>query len=344
MPNADSVYLTPSTYPGEADLLVSDFSATQAPIDTYWAVQNWNQGAKMGGYAGFQQSSDKGRLVIISIWDHPEVKQSNELVYCSPCGKFETFGGEGTGMKIMTPYQYQLDRWYRMAIRSWQDQRGTCVGQWVKDLTADQWDAIAAMRFPVQGLRLGGSLQLFQENWTATHENVREAHICNSWSRQASTGDGPGSWVPWIRQKIQGSNNLKDWDGGATAEYFWVKAGGDARPTDENGIEGSVKPTYSPDDLPAGSASIKNFQYNAGVLNLSWTSLSGHTPSFGYEIRVRDTDGTEKAFQKAISPFCSQVNVHIPGGLTVGRQYRAECTFIDLFDKSGDPIVFTFTA
>ncbi|MFG2913106.1 hypothetical protein ACGF0D_09470 [Kitasatospora sp. NPDC048298] len=47
MPNADSVFLTPAPDPGEADILVSEFSAVQSPAATYWALQNWNQGAKV---------------------------------------------------------------------------------------------------------------------------------------------------------------------------------------------------------------------------------------------------------------------------------------------------------
>ncbi|MGK4580735.1 DUF3472 domain-containing protein [Kitasatospora sp. HPMI-4] len=333
MPNADSVYLTPASDPGEADILVSDFSAVQSPIDTYWALQNWNQGAMMGGYAGFQQSSDKGRLLILSIWDHKDVKAANELVYCSPCGHSESFGGEGTGLHVTTPYQFRLGQWYRMAIRCWQDDHGTCVGQWVMDLAADRWDAIAAIRFPHQGLRLGGTLEMFQENWTATGENVREGHIRNSWSRHVTPPCVPGGWVYWETQRAQGSNDHKDWDGGSTREYFWVKAGGGTKPSDEHGITGSVSHTFVPDDDGGSRASISTAEYDAGVVHVGWELAAGQTPQFSREVRILETEGTRLAAQQAISPFCSQANVRVPGGLTPGKEYRAELTVVNLFDK-----------
>ncbi|MFF2923326.1 DUF3472 domain-containing protein [Streptomyces celluloflavus] len=333
MANADSVYLTPASDPGEADILVSDFSAIQSPSATYWALQNWNQGAKMGGYAGFQQSGDKGRLLILSIWDHKDVKKPNELVYCSPCGRFEPFGGEGTGMKIMTPYQFQLGQWYRMVIRCWQDDDGTCVGQWVQDLAEDRWDTIAAIRFPLQGLRLGGTLEMFQENWTDSGENVREGRIRNSWSRHVTPSYVPSGWVSWQTQTAKGSNDHKDWDAGVAPDYFWVKAGGDTKTSNENGVTGSVSPTFDPDATAGSSVNITAAQYNAGVVHLSWNIAVDQTPQFSRTVRILDTDGKQMAEQPATSPFCCQTNIEVSGGLSPGKEYKAEIAVINLFDK-----------
>ncbi|PHD48546.1 chitin-binding protein, partial [Bacillus toyonensis] len=229
--SAPGVYVTPKNSVS-SDIISIDWSPVQTAPYTYWAVHNWNQGGEAGGYAGFQQQSgfdENGKRTLhFAVWDPISSKEAIKAEYVSPTSVASSFGGEGTGLKIQTTYDWKNYNWYRMTMRSWQENGHTKFGQWLKDVSKNQWKLIGIMDFPVPNVTFNYGQTLFQEDWLGNGQDVREARVKNGYGRNISDK----KWTSWNTQSIEGQEPLNNnWDGGATSEYLWFKAGGNSQST-----------------------------------------------------------------------------------------------------------------
>ncbi|MED1014644.1 DUF3472 domain-containing protein, partial [Bacillus mycoides] len=198
---APAVYVSPQNIP-VSDIISIDWSPVQTPPYTYWAVHNWNAGGEAGGYAGFQQQSgfdENGKRTLhFALWDPISSKEAIKAEYLSPNSQAGPFGGEGTGMKVQTTYGWKDYNWYRMTMRSWQENGHTKFGQWLKDVTNNKWHQIAIMDFPVANVAFNHGLGMFQEDWADSGQNVREARLKNGYSRKLVDKQ----WSYWNNQNI----------------------------------------------------------------------------------------------------------------------------------------------
>ncbi|PFF24884.1 hypothetical protein CN335_31575, partial [Bacillus thuringiensis] len=229
--HAPSVYVTPQNT-GASDIISIDWSPVQTAPYTYWAVHNWNQGGEGGGYAGFQQQSgfDQSgkRTLHFALWDPIASNQAIKAEYLSSTSEASRFGGEGTGLKVQTTYNWKDSEWYRMTLRSWQEDGHTKFGQWIKDYKLNQWKLVAIMDHPVANVAFNYGLSMFQEDWAGNGQDVREARLKNGYSRKVSDKQ----WNSWNNQRISGQHDTSyQYDGGATSEYLWVRAGGNTQST-----------------------------------------------------------------------------------------------------------------
>ncbi|TFV30015.1 DUF3472 domain-containing protein [Streptomyces sp. T1317-0309] len=287
-----------------------------------------------GGYAGFQQSPDRGRLLVHSIWSHTGVAEPNESLYTLPDALTDKFGGEGTGLKTITFYQWQPHHWYRMVLRAWQDDVGTCSGQWVKDIDREDWMLASILRFPRKGMTYAGKPEMFMENWTPTHQYIREARVRNAWSRTKETQD----WRAWQKQVIQGSNDHGDWDGGATSEYFWLRSGGDTKPSNKNGITAEVVSHDDPRKEP--STVILDpvaRRITPRTVEVDWRVRRDKAPQFAYEIKIYDNtqwSGTPLGALSKTDPGYGKKLVSLERELEENKVYYARILVTDIFDRS----------
>lgn len=331
---ADNVYLGPVN-PSSSDIVMSDWSPVQTTPYTYWATQNWNQGAEGGGYAGFQQDSSGSwapRRAHFALWDpiNSTLPITARYHLAEEGARVSTFGGEGTGLKVMTPLNWQMNQYYRMVVRTWGEGcTGTCFGQWVKDVSANEWKLIAILEHPVAGLNLHGGLGLFQEDWMGTSQNVREARVKNGYNRTTD-----GLWNSWAAQKISSNNNLGNWDGGATSDYFWFRAGGTSTPSIASG---SIKTISQPSTPVLDNIDFAEQQasYKDGKLTINWKLQPSSSPQFSYDVALYNNaalNGAALAHTSAVRPEASSVTLTVP--LEAGITYFAKLTITDLFGQS----------
>lgn len=215
--NATGMYVNPVNEK-KADIMTVDWSTTKNAPNTYWAVHNWNAGGEAGGYAGFQQRTDR-RTLHFAIWDPVSVRQPIEAEYLSSSSTSSRFGGEGEGMKVETDYEWKPNSWYKMTMRNWQEDGHTKFGQWVRDESTKEWKQIAVLDFPVANVNFGWGTGMFQEDWAGNGQDVRNARLKNLYSRSVLNKD----WNSLYQQKITSQYPNKNWDGGEILNMFGLR-------------------------------------------------------------------------------------------------------------------------
>ncbi|TKI88743.1 DUF3472 domain-containing protein, partial [Bacillus cereus] len=75
---------------------------------------------------GFDQFGK--RTLHFALWDPIASNQAIKAEYLSPTSEASRFGGEGTGLKVQTTYNWKDSEWYRMTLRSWQEDGHTKFG------------------------------------------------------------------------------------------------------------------------------------------------------------------------------------------------------------------------
>ncbi|XLP25342.1 DUF3472 domain-containing protein (plasmid) [Bacillus toyonensis] len=330
--NAPGVYVTPKNSVS-SDIISIDWSPVQTAPYTYWAVHNWNQGGEAGGYAGFQQQSgfdENGKRTLhFAVWDPISSKEAIKAEYVSPTSFASNFGGEGTGLKIQTTYDWKNYNWYRMTMRSWQENGHTKFGQWLKDVSKNQWKLIGIMDFPVPNVTFNYGQMLFQEDWAGNGQDVREARVKNGYGRNISDK----KWVSWNTQSIDGQEPLNNnWDGGATSEYLWFKAGGNSQSTIGTGKTFTLNQPSQP-EIGKLDYDIKSMYYENEKLNISWQLKESSTPQFKGKIEIYNNENMTGQPINVIDGIKSYQN-GISQSISLPTNAYAKIVLTDLFDQT----------
>ncbi|EOP44820.1 DUF3472 domain-containing protein [Bacillus cereus] len=330
--NAPGVYVTPKNSVS-SDIISIDWSPVQTAPYTYWAVHNWNQGGEAGGYAGFQQQSgfdENGKRTLhFAVWDPISSKEAIKAEYVSPTSVASNFGGEGTGLKIQTTYDWKNYNWYRMTMRSWQENGHTKFGQWLKDVSKNQWKLIGIMDFPVPNVTFNYGQTLFQEDWAGNGQDVREARVKNGYGRNISDK----KWVSWNTQSIDGQEPLNNnWDGGATSEYLWFKAGGNSQSTIGTGKTFTLNQPSQP-EIGKLDYDIKSMYYENEKLNISWQLKESSTPQFKGEIEIYNNENMTGQPINVIDDIKSYQN-GISQSISLPTNAYAKIVLTDIFDQT----------
>ncbi|MED3079869.1 DUF3472 domain-containing protein [Bacillus wiedmannii] len=330
--HAPSVYVTPQNT-AASDIISIDWSPVQTAPYTYWAVHNWNQGGEGGGYAGFQQQSGFDqtgkRTLHFALWDPIASNQAIKAEYLSPTSEAGRFGGEGTGLKVQTTYNWKDSEWYRMTLRSWQEDGHTKFGQWIKDNKLNQWKLVAIMDHPVANVAFNYGLSMFQEDWAGNGQDVREARLKNGYSRKVSDQQ----WNSWNNQRISGQHDTSyQYDGGATSEYLWVKAGGNTQSTIGTGKSFNLNQPSQP-EMGILDFDIQNIRFEDEKLNVSWKLKEQSTPQFKGKIEIYDNEKLMGQPLKAIDNIKSY-ETEISQTMQLPQTAFAKITLTDIFDRT----------
>lgn len=330
--HAPSVYVTPQNT-AASDIISIDWSPIQTAPYTYWAVHNWNQGGEGGGYAGFQQQSGFDqtgkRTLHFALWDPIASNQAIKAEYLSPTSEASRFGGEGTGLKVQTTYNWKDSEWYRMTLRSWQEDGHTKFGQWIKDNKLNQWKLVAIMDHPVANVPFNYGLSMFQEDWAGNGQDVREARLKNGYSRNVSDKQ----WNSWNNQRISGQQDTSyQYDGGATSEYLWVRAGGHTQSTIGTGKTFNINQPSQP-EMGNLDFDIQNIRFEAGKLNVSWELKEQSTPQFKGEIEIYDNEKLMGQPLKVIDNIKSY-QTEVSQTMQLPQTAFAKITLTDIFDRT----------
>ncbi|NRR17434.1 DUF3472 domain-containing protein [Bacillus pacificus] len=330
--HAPSVYVTPQNT-AASDIISIDWSPVQTAPYTYWAVHNWNQGGEGGGYAGFQQQSGFDqtgkRTLHFALWDPIASNQAIKAEYLSPTSEANRFGGEGTGLKVQTTYNWKDSEWYRMTLRSWQEDGHTKFGQWIKDNKLNQWKLVAIMDHPVANVAFNYGLSMFQEDWAGNGQDVREARLKNGYSRKVSDKQ----WNSWNNQRISGQQDISyQYDGGATSEYLWVRAGGNTQSTIGTGKTFNINQPSQP-EMGNLDFDIQNTRFEAGKLNVSWKLKEQSTPQFKGKIEIYDNEKLMGQPLKVIDNIKSY-QTEVSQTMQLPQTAFAKITLTDIFDRT----------
>ncbi|EOO19814.1 MULTISPECIES: putative mucin/carbohydrate-binding domain-containing protein [Bacillus cereus group] len=330
--HAPSVYVTPQNT-AASDIISIDWSPIQTAPYTYWAVHNWNQGGEGGGYAGFQQQSgfDQAgkRTLHFALWDPIASNQAIKAEYLSPTSEASRFGGEGTGLKVQTTYNWKDSEWYRMTLRSWQEDGHTKFGQWIKDNKLNQWKLVAIMDHPVANVPFNYGLSMFQEDWAGNGQDVREARLKNGYSRKVSDKQ----WNSWNNQRISGQHDTSyQYDGGATSEYLWVKAGGNTQSTIGTGKTFNINQPSQP-EMGNLDFDIQNIRFENEKLNVSWKLKEQSTPQFKGKIEIYDNEKLTGQALKVIDNIKSY-QTEVSQTMQLPQTAYAKITLTDIFDRT----------
>ncbi|HDR7850696.1 TPA: DUF3472 domain-containing protein [Bacillus toyonensis] len=330
--HAPSVYVTPQNI-AASDIISIDWSPVQTAPYTYWAVHNWNQGGEGGGYAGFQQQSGFDqtgkRTLHFALWDPIASNQAIKAEYLSPTSEASRFGGEGTGLKVQTTYNWKDSEWYQMTLRSWQEDGHTKFGQWIKDNKLNQWKLVAIMDHPVANVAFNYGLSMFQEDWAGNGQDVREARLKNGYSRKVSDKQ----WNSWNNQRISGQHDTSyQYDGGATSEYVWVKAGGNTQSTIGTGKTFNINQPSQP-EMENLDFDIQNIRFENEKLNVSWKLKEQSTPQFKGKIEIYDNEKLTGQALKVIDNIKSY-QTEVSQTMQLPQTAYAKITLTDIFDRT----------
>ena len=330
--HAPSVYVTPQNT-ASSDIISIDWSPVQTAPYTYWAVHNWNQGGEGGGYAGFQQQSgfdqNGKRTLHFALWDPIASNQAIKAEYLSPTSEASRFGGEGTGLKVQTTYNWKDSEWYRMTLRSWQEDGHTKFGQWIKDNKLNEWKLVAIMDHPVANVAFNYGLSMFQEDWAGNGQDVRESRLKNGYSRKISDKQ----WNSWNNQRISGQHDTSyQYDGGATSEYLWVKAGGNTQSTIGTGKTFTINQPSQP-EMGNLDFDIQNIRFEAEKLNVSWKLKEQSTPQFKGKIEIYDNEKLAGQPLKVIDNIKSY-QTEVSQTMQLPQTAFAKITLTDIFDRT----------
>ena len=179
-----------------------DFKSDHAPLGTYCCLGQWfldtsnlkstytNVPDYALSYGGLQNTTVTGaeERSIFSFWDidvkdragNP-VKLRPKIVYPTSTSADE-FGGEGTGARYTSHYQWEESHWYRMLLQCTTDPAtgNTLITQWFCDLETMAWTKICTYDTLMKGTFFKGSVAVFLENYLPQYAGqVRSMEIRN---------------------------------------------------------------------------------------------------------------------------------------------------------------------
>jgi len=255
---------------------------------TYYSVLNWNAGTEGGGYAGIQDSPDRGKVFIFSIWD-PSNDEAITADFVGDGTQIDTFGGEGTGLKSMNlALGWQPDSWYTLVSKVWDENGHTMFGFWSHDKTNDIWTHLVTMDYPVADVRFTSGTSSFVEDWLGTGNNTRTALFANGHKRLED-----GSWIGFdkadfsvVQEEATEAYN-ENYDALDATAYYRMSTGGTATPGEGINAETSLKRPHTP-LTPSGMTTAADID-NVTSTSIAWTLPSSSTPQLKYTIKVNGT-------------------------------------------------------
>ena len=191
-------------------------------------------------YAGFQRRwsryPEDEYMTIMSAWDvfytdengvehtiRPKCLYPEEVAV----GTGE-FTGEGTGIQMLVPFEWEAGHWYRMLVQCSESESGTTVvSQWVCDLETGEWTLMSAYDTLIEDTCFIGSAAIFLENFDVKYAGeVRAMEVSNIRIRHAKTGKWQG--IESVRMGADGgfARYEGSYDCGADGNSFWMITSG----------------------------------------------------------------------------------------------------------------------
>ena len=173
------------------DIIEGRFKCVDRAPCTYYAMHNWFNGDgsfantdEGSGYAGFQYTADGRAITIMSVWD--TARGHAEIVYAPEGSIAQHFDGEGEGIQILAPYDWEVGEWYTMRIQASTVDGKTHYEQWVKP-DGGRWTHTATISYSTPGLGFMWDC-FFLEDW-AGNGLMRSCQLREYYARRAWDGE-----------------------------------------------------------------------------------------------------------------------------------------------------------
>ncbi len=224
---------------------------------SYFMVCGWNT-----GYFGIQERGDGSKVAIFSVWDPAKgdnpnnvpLEQRVEVLHEGKGVEVSRFGGEGTGGKSMTSFDWQIGEKVRCIVQAKVEGEKTAYAGWLYQPQTSEWKHLVTFRVTTGGKPLSG-LYSFVEDFRRDTKSVKEERRCEF-------GNG---WVKTTHGKLQAitegrftcsraKNEAQDLiNAGQTASGLFLATGGEEKLVAEVGstLKLPSVSTQPPQDLPA---------------------------------------------------------------------------------------------
>ena len=215
----------------KGDILVRSIRVTNSTPATFYCTFDFNAGQEMSGYSGIQDSPDKGKIFIFSLWNSFISQDNIKASYLGDGTVVNTFDGEGEGTKsVNSKLGWKLNIWYTLVLRRWDGNNITHVGFWVHDPDKG-WIHLVTLDYPVKKVFFSSETGSFLEDWETTGHNLRRLEMRDSFKRNAQYS----YWIPIDlvyfstneEDKQKRSSNYKDaYDAGVIDRGYYIQIGG----------------------------------------------------------------------------------------------------------------------
>ncbi|XP_060075373.1 uncharacterized protein LOC132555049 [Ylistrum balloti] len=137
--------------PDHATSAQNTVSVSLSQTGTYFCAINFRC-----GYMGIQELYDGKKVVIFSVWDNktdddPEIDRQAKATYQGQGVDIQRFGGEGTGLRCLLPYDWALNEKTIFRVDSETDGTWTAYSGHYFDQRKNEWFHIATLKTLTQG-------------------------------------------------------------------------------------------------------------------------------------------------------------------------------------------------
>jgi len=253
---ARSVHLGYSAPAGE--LFYNEAIVDLSASGSYFMIAGWNT-----GYFGVQQlgNPDK-KIAIFSVWDPTKgndpkavpLEQRVEILFEGDGVNVSRFGGEGTGGKCTTPFNWRTGEVVRCLVEAKIEGGKTAYTGWIFLPNKQEWKKLVTFRTQSSGSALRGYYSFVEDfkRDERSAEVVRRARFGNGWVKTVD-----GKWSPLTKARFTASNaawEAKDTiNAGVDGGWFFLATGGETRQTAQLRSLLECRPLSAapPRDLPA---------------------------------------------------------------------------------------------
>ncbi len=229
----------------------------QSTPGSYFMVCGWNT-----GYFGVQELGQGRKVGIFSVWDptkgdNPNAVKLEDRVEVLAQGtdvNVTRFGGEGTGGKSMTPFDWKVGETLRCVVQARVEGEKTAYTGWLWEPKTKAWKLMATFRVQTGSKPLSG-LYSFVEDFRRDGRSVgevRRAVFGNGWVKTTD-----GTMVPLVKGRFTKSNAPTEAgaliDAGQARGGLYLQNGGGTKRSVEPGtvLDMQDAPKAPPTDLPA---------------------------------------------------------------------------------------------
>ena len=222
---------------------ITDFRADYQPEGTYLCTgtfaldyselksqytQVWQDYDGISGYFGFQRLGDGTRCAILSFWNIYCKDQNGKehtiqpaLLYPEKSMDDGGFGGEGTGVHCLVPYEWQEGKWYRTLLSCLKSKEtgNMTVQMWVCELESVEWTKLVEFDTGMKAVCFTGDIAAFLENFDDRFAGeIRTMEMKNCRIRPS---DGE-EWINIDKFSVQKNSHSGSYNYGATGDTLWV--------------------------------------------------------------------------------------------------------------------------
>lgn len=223
---------------------------------SYFMICGWNT-----GYFGIQELGNGRKVAIFSVWDPAKgdnpnnvpLEQRVELLHQGKDVEVSRFGGEGTGGKSMTPFEWQIGEKVSCIVHAMVEGEKTAYAGWLYQPQTREWKHLVTFRVKTGGKPLSG-LYSFVEDFRRDTKSVAEERRCEFGNGWVKTTDGKLQAITEGRFTCSRAKNEAQEliNAGQTESALFLANGGDVKRMTEVGtkLQLPVVSTAPPPDLP----------------------------------------------------------------------------------------------